>query len=461
MSIAKLFSFNNLSVTTKIYILITVAIIPISVSTLSSLGYIYYQGEKGKLNHFEELITRVAKKIDETIDEKNNKLEQISKSEEIIALLSNQEQNKSQSSTITESLNKFENFITSKNTQNHLNLLNKKAECVTSCNISVDIKENQNLPIFKKALQGENYVTLLINEKNQKTEMLISHPVKSKKGEIIGVIILRLDEKSVEKYIWSGFSKLLSEIPDSKVFLINQNNLMIIKTEKSPIFQQIITKGNQNEAALFPLLNDKTFINQLVNHQPNIYHKISHNRIYVSTLLANKKWVIGIDLPKNIALNNLFLIIIINVTLFIVVGTITILTALYLGKNISKPINLLTRIAQAVDRGDFEEVAKIQNILNSKKKDLRTRRTKSTNKDIIILNKSIKFQDDLAQLIRIFIQMANRVEQREQNLQRQVKKLNIKLEIDQKKKLKDVKNLTENDEFKKIKSIVTMLKNNN
>ena len=200
--------------------------------------------------------------------------------------------------------------------------------------------------------------------------MLISHPVKSKKGEIIGVIILRLDEKSVEKYIWSGFSKLLSEIPDSKVFLINQNNLMIIKTKKSPIFQQIITKGNQNEAALFPLLNDKTFINQLVNHQPNIYHKISHNRIYVSTLLANKKWVIGIDLPKNIALNNLFLIIIINVTLFIVVGTITILTALYLGKNISKPINLLTRIAQAVDRGDFEEVAKIQNILNSKKKDL-------------------------------------------------------------------------------------------
>ena len=77
------------------------------------------------------------------------------------------------------------------------------------------------------------------------------------------------------------------------------------------------------------------------------------------------------------------------------------------------------------------------------------------------LNKSIKFQDDLAQLIRIFIQMANRVEQREQNLQRQVKKLNIKLEIDQKKKLKDVKNLTENDEFKNIKSIVTMLKNNN
>ncbi|NJN11164.1 MAG: hypothetical protein HC836_27730 [Richelia sp. RM2_1_2] len=453
MNIVKLLSFANLSVTKKIYLLILVAILPISLSIFCSLLYLYKDGEQGKINVFKELTTRVAENVDNTIDDKKHQLKQISELEEIRNLLSTQEDNVSKSSAI-KSLNKIQNYISSKDTKNYLVVLNKKGECLTSCNLITDIKNNRDIPFFKEPLEGKSYVNILVNEQNKKTELLISYPVKSLKDEIIGVVILKLDEK----YIWSGFSKLLSDFEQGEIFLINNDNLMIKKTHERLSSNKIIIKNNQNGTLVLPqqkiredvkyLFSDRKFINQLVNRKNELYHAVLNNRMYVYTTLPNQKWIIGIDVPKLSVLNNLLFIIIFNAVVFMIIGGITIIVALYIGKTISKPICLLTKTAQAIENGDFEQVAKIKNSLIIKK-----------NNKLQIQTKKVTNQDDLSQLIRVVMQMAIRVEQREQNWQKQVEKLHIKLEIDQQKKMREVKNLTENEEFKNIKSIVNMLKN--
>ncbi|MEL7241062.1 MAG: hypothetical protein AAGM40_01765 [Cyanobacteria bacterium J06573_2] len=463
MNILKLLSFSSLSVSRKIYLLIAVAIVPFSISALSSLAFIYNQGEQGKLKGFEEIVARVSNNIDNTIDEKKYDLEKISESEEIIGLLSSQGQTKSNSSTI-KVLNKIENYITSRDTSNYLTVLTKKGECLRSCNIWMNITKNKNIPVLKKSLKGESYITLLKNEKSRKAEMLISHPIKSKKGEIIGTVILILDEKFLDKYFWSGFSEIFEKIDDSKVFLIDQNNSRIIKTKDSLSFDENKIKIKQNDSNILSFLHEETFYEQLINKKPSESQKISDHRMYVSSALEfspSQNWFIGIDLPKNATLSRLVVIILINFLVFLIIGIITVITALRLGKSISKPIQLLTKIAHAVDRGDFEEITKIEKKLKqSKNPELETRASKPTDKELILLNKNLKIQDDLTKLIQIVMQMASRVEQREQNLQKQVEKLHIKLEIDQNKKMRDVKKLTENDEFKNVKSIVDMLKKN-
>lgn len=65
-------------------------------------------------------------------------------------------------------------------------------------------------------------------------------------------------------------------------------------------------------------------------------------------------------------------------------------------------------------------------------------------------------EDELGQLARVFQRMVNQVQHREEVLKRQVQEL--KIEIDQTKRLQDVSLITETDYFKQLKCKVKQLR---
>jgi HAMP domain-containing protein len=95
----------------------------------------------------------------------------------------------------------------------------------------------------------------------------------------------------------------------------------------------------------------------------------------------------------------------------------------FLSQSITRPVRKLVGAAQAVEQGEKFEPERIADITKSK--------------------------DELAHLARVFGQMVTKVQAREKHLKRQVEELRI--EIDEVKKSKQVKEITETDYFQHLR----------
>jgi chromatin segregation and condensation protein Rec8/ScpA/Scc1 (kleisin family) len=65
--------------------------------------------------------------------------------------------------------------------------------------------------------------------------------------------------------------------------------------------------------------------------------------------------------------------------------------------------------------------------------------------------------DDIGQLVRVFLQMAQKLKAREQNLKQQV--MELRIEIDEAKKVRQVAEITETDDFQQLQKKVQKLRN--
>ena len=119
----------------------------------------------------------------------------------------------------------------------------------------------------------------------------------------------------------------------------------------------------------------------------------------------------------------------------VVVGGITAIIALLLGLSISRPIHALTVAAQALEYDDFD--AHVLELHES-------------------LAQLAHRQDDIGQLVRVFLQMAEEVRMRDQKLKMQVQELHI--EIDEAKRASQVTEITENEYFQQLQKKIQKLK---
>ena len=468
MGIKKLFNFANLSVAKKIYVLIALAIIPIVCSNFCILAYIYQNGEHGNIEMLKELTNSVAKNLDDSIDEKKSKVKEISKNQQIMELL-NTPNNSALKSSVMIILNEIQKYISYKNSEDSLFVINNQGECLTFCDVlSRNIKDIKNYQAFKESMKGNTYVLPFLNQKKQ-FQIFIFQPIQLKNHKIYGVLLLQLDDK----YITKHFLRLLDGVPESKGLLIDNDNAMFSLSKynekflstKIPLFinkkNNSIRLLNNFSIDMNQLLTQQDFIKKVIRRESKTFEKKINHRIYVSTILPKQHWIIGVNVPEFEIFRDLLNLIRINVVIVIIVSSITIALALFLGDTISKPIHVLIKTAQAIDRGDFEQVTKIANYMKTRENDTSTVKIENLTKlDSNILINNSNRQDDLGQLIRVFMQMASHVKEREQNLEKQVKKLNIQLEIDNQKRIKDVNTLTENENFENLKLTVSVLKQN-
>lgn len=116
-------------------------------------------------------------------------------------------------------------------------------------------------------------------------------------------------------------------------------------------------------------------------------------------------------------------------------GGITAMMALLLARRISQPIHALTEAAQALEHDDFDSYVL----------ELHQNLAKSTHS-----------QDDIGQLVRVFLKMAEKVRMRDQKLKMQVQELRI--EIDETKRANHVAEITENEHFQQLQMKIQKLR---
>jgi len=117
------------------------------------------------------------------------------------------------------------------------------------------------------------------------------------------------------------------------------------------------------------------------------------------------------------------------------VTILSLLIALWLSSYISRPVASVIAASKAVEAGHFSQV------------DLREVEQR---------------KDELGGLARVFSRMAEQVQSREQSLKEEVKDLQVKIslyiEIDQSRKEKQVREITESEYFEKLVKQVEMLR---
>jgi len=151
--------------------------------------------------------------------------------------------------------------------------------------------------------------------------------------------------------------------------------------------------------------------------------------------LEQEPWVLGVSQPKAQFAAPLNRLIWLHGSSVLVVGGITAIIALLLARRISRPIHVLTEAAQALEHDDFD----------SHLLELRQSLGKSTHR-----------QDDIGQLVRVFLNMAEKVRMRDQKLKMQVQELRI--EIDETKRASNVTEITENEHFQQLEIKIQKLR---
>ncbi len=151
--------------------------------------------------------------------------------------------------------------------------------------------------------------------------------------------------------------------------------------------------------------------------------------------LATQPWVLGVSQSKAEFTAPLNRLIWLNSSSVLIVGVITAIIALLLGLSISRPIHALTAAAQALEDDDFDS-------------------------HVLELHHNLAqladTQDDIAQLIRVFLEMAEEVRMRDQRLKMQVEELRI--EIDETKRANHVAEITENEHFQQLQQKIQKIR---
>jgi C4-dicarboxylate-specific signal transduction histidine kinase len=300
---------------------------------------------------------------------------------------------------------------------------------------------------------GQNYSTIqdnfygfgtLVSQTTKSPGMFFSQPVRSPDGEIVGTTLLNIRGED----IWTTINALHIGF-QSNIFLIDQQGVIISHSDPSLIDNSLALLSTNR---LKPIAQNKPYdVEQIESldiadlkvmvratqpgHTTYQLLRSQMPQIVGFAPLATQPWVLGVSQPKADFTAPLNRLIWLNSSSVVIVGGITAIIALLLGWNISRPIHALTVAAQALEDDDFDP-----HVLELRQSLAQLSHT----------------QDDVGQLVRIFLQMAEEVRRRDQKLKMQVQELRI--EIDETKRATQVAEITENEHFRELQKKIQKLK---
>ncbi|MDF5708724.1 MAG: cache domain-containing protein [Nostoc sp. S4] len=263
--------------------------------------------------------------------------------------------------------------------------------------------------------------SVLVEETTTRSpEMFFSQPVRSPDGEVVGTTLIKIRGEN----IWTTINALHASFQNN-AFLIDQHGVIISLSNPSFIYHNFVTptqtlkvmvRAKEPGHVTFEL---PSYMTEIVGFAP----------------LATQPWVLAVSQPKAEFTAPLNRLIWLNSSSVLFVGIIMAIIALLLGLSISRPIHALTSAAQALEHDDFDS-----HVL-----ELHDNLAKFTDN-----------QDDIGQLVRVFLEMAEQVRMRDQQLKMQVQELRI--EIDETKRASQVTEITENEHFQQIQNKIQKLR---
>lgn len=418
--------------------LLVAAIAPMSFTTIFNLRHSLESVEAGEYNKLQLLATSQASRLDQLITDIQSVVVQISSDRDVEGFLASTKPQVQK--TFRPNLQRtLLNVFQSNPAFDAIFILDAKGKCVASTDATFLGQNYDFRKYFQQAIQGRSYISsILVGQTTKRPGLFFSHPVRSESGEIVGVTVLKIRGED----IWAIVNALQTD-SESYAFLIDQQGIIISHPNQSFLYQslnplppetlkQVVTDRRYGldkiESLNIPEL--KTMVR---TKEPGYtsyrapWSQMLHIVGYAP--LKVQPWVLGVNQPIaeiEVPLNSMIWK---HGTSVLIVGGVTAIIALFLARSISRPIYALTRAAYSLTSGDF----------NSQ-----------------LLAEVSRTQDDIGQLVRVFLHMAQEVKAREQKLKQEVSKL--KIEIDETKKVKQVAEITENEHFRQLLHKIQKLK---
>lgn len=286
---------------------------------------------------------------------------------------------------------------------------------------------------FQQALQGKTYVSPLLKSTiGNFWAVVFAAPVRHQ-GKVIGVMVLSLKREA----IWNSI-RVSNTRNELLHWLVDTNGIIVARSDNRYFYYSLVPLSPTAAAEVLPKESSKD-----LTHIPSLNWPEGARTLTRATQpgfavmrapptnilraigfapLRIQPWVVAVDEPVQdyqvlfdaLAWQN-------YLTLFIVSGG-TVVLGLWLARSITRPLRSLSKAAQALEKNCFTPD---------------------------LLQREASQQDDMGELTRVFLGMAEQVKQREAQLQQQVIKL--KIEIDQEKRARQVAEITESDYFQQLR----------
>ena len=420
------------SIKTKLSVaLLSVALIPMSFTAYYNLQQSLESAEKSEYRKLELLATSNASRLDQLIIDIQRVVVQVSTEPNVVGFLASTTPQK-QGGFRPSMQRTLDNVFRSNPDYDAVYLMNREGRCLAATDPTFIGQVYAFREYFRQAIQGRPYVSsILVGETTGGPGLYFSSPVRSSSGKIVGVAVLKIKGEE----IWA-IVNALQVGSEGYAFLIDQQGVVISHPNKSLLYHSLVPLPPETHKQV---LTDRLYGRDQIESlnvpelatamarakQPahtSYYSPWERSRQMVGFApLDVQSWVLGVNKPKAQFAAPLNSLIWQNSRSVLAVGAIAAIIALLLARSIAKSIHALTKAAQALEQEDFDPQA---------------------------LAEASRSQDDIGQLVRVFLQMAQKVKDREQKLKQQVMELHI--EIDEVKKARQVAEITQTDYFQQL-----------
>lgn len=414
------------SIKTKLSVaLLSVALIPMGLTAYYNLQDSLDKATADEYRKLELSATSKAGQLDQLILGHQRVVVQVGTEKDVIGFLaaSKPEQQKALRPDLQRTL---DNVFRSNPNYDAVYLMDREGRSLAGTDPALTGQNYASQDYFQQAIQGRPYVSSLqIDPTSQRSGIYFSNPVRSDSGRILGVVVMKIKGEEVQAIVNAPQK-------DSQIyaFLVDQHGVIISHPEESFLHHSLVplppgTPQHQlYGSSPIESLNIPPLAKGMVNAQEPGHTRYDSpldqtRQIVGFAPLDTEPWVLGVNKSDFAApLNNIVLR---NGLSVLAVGGIATILAMLLARSIARPIRALTEAAEALEQDTFEPHT---------------------------LAKLGRPRDDIGQLVRVFLQMAQELRAREQKLKLQVQELHI--EIDQSKKTREVAAITETDYFQQL-----------
>ena len=420
------------SIDIKILVAILLAaILPMIVAVNYNLQQSLERIESSEFDKLELLAGTKANQLDRSIDYHKDDLREISIDSKVVDFLAAtpDERNKLRSQLQST----LESPLDSNSGYDAIYLLNPKGQCIASTNSLFLGKDYSFRSYFQHAIKNNSAaVDILFGTTSRQAGLYIAKAVRSWENNLLGIAVVKIDHKEV----WSLINEIEADSP-TDTMLVDQYGIIV--SHSNPNFQY------KSLAPLTEKIQDKIIaqkryesnesvedlgLSKLANYMLKT-KQTGHTSYYSApektdltigfSPLKTVPWIVGVTKPKAVFRTPVNNSIWQSVGSVLLVTGIASLAALLISWSIVKPIRSLILAGRSLAEDKF---------------------------DPDLLKKAARSRDDIGELARVFLALAQEIKQREQDLQDRVSQLQI--EIDEGKKERQVAEVTNSDYFKQL-----------
>lgn len=420
------------SIGAKILVAILVAaILPMIIAVNYNLQQSLERIESNEFYELELLAATKANQLDRLIRYRQNDLSAIALDSQVKSFLAASPDERQQLQSQLQSV--LENPLAANPSYDAIYLLDPKGRCIAATNPLFLGKNYSFRNYYQQATKGKSVaVDILFGTTSKQAGLYIAKPVRSAKNNLSGVAILKIDHKEV----WSLVNEIEADSP-TDTLLVDQYGIVV--SHSNPKFQyqslaplteevqeKIVAQKRYDPAEPVEDLGLAKLANLMLEARQTghtTYYSVPEKTDFTIGFspLKTVPWIVGVTKPKAVfrtPVNNSIWQSVVSVLL---VTGIAAFAALLVSWSIVKPIRTLILAARSLAAYKF---------------------------DPDLLKKAARSRDDIGELARVFLALAQEIKRREQDLQDRVSQLQI--EIDEGKKERQVAEVTNSDYFKQL-----------